>query len=346
MRFDDLYITGVGVHIPGRVAVSDAVVRGDFDEKLARRTDMESIAVSDGESGPEMAAKAARTALRRSGTVPLDIDLILHADVYYQGHDLWAPVSYIQREAVGNRCPAIEVRQLSNGGMAAMELAAGMLTGGMRTSSALLTTGDRFCPPGFDRWQSDPGTVYGDVGTALVLSRHPGFARLRSLCTVSGPELEQMHRGDDPFGAEPFEVRRPVDLDVIKQAFIDKVDVSYIVAQSTAGLSEVLKRALNEAGCELSDIDWFVLPHFGRRRLTQTFLRPWHLDRDATTWSWGRTVGHLGAGDQFASLTHLAESGKAEPGQRCLLAGVGAGFTWSCAVVEILQAPSWTGAAA
>ncbi|CAL9654784.1 ketoacyl-ACP synthase III family protein [Streptomyces sp. enrichment culture] len=341
MRFEDLYITGVGVHIPGRTKVADAVDRGVFDERLARQTDLASVAVSDGVSAPEMAAEAARTALRRSGTVPLDVDLILHADVYYQGHDLWAPVSYIQREAVGNRCPAIEVRQLSNGGMAAMELAAGMLNGGLRTSSALLTTGDRFCEPGFDRWHGDPGTVYGDGGTALVLSRRPGFAQLRSLCTVSEPELEEMHRGDDPFGAEPFEVRQPMDLEATKQAFIDKVGVSYSVARVKASQSEVLKRALNDAGCELSDIDWFVLPHFGRRRLTQTFLRPWGIDASATTWSWGRTVGHLGAGDQFAGLAHLAESGSAKPGQRCLLAGIGAGFTWSCAVVEIRRAPSW-----
>lgn len=341
MRFEDLYITGVGVHIPGRVTVAEAVARGDFDEKLARHTELASIAVSDGVSAPEMAAEAARTALRRSGAVPLDVELVLHADVYYQGHDLWAPVSYIQRAAVGNRCPAIEVRQLSNGGMAAMELAAGMLNGGLRNSSALLTTGDRFCEPGFDRWGGDPGTVYGDAGTALVLSRQPGFAQLRSLCTVSGPELEEMHRGDDPFGAEPFEVRQPMDLEATKQAFINKVGVSYSVARVRAGQSEVLKQALNEAGCELSDIDWFVLPHFGRRRLAQTFLRPWNLDQAATTWSWGRTVGHLGAGDQFAGLAYLAESGSAKPGQRILLAGIGAGFTWSCAVVEMRRAPSW-----
>ncbi|MFJ6615655.1 ketoacyl-ACP synthase III family protein [Streptomyces sp. NPDC091289] len=342
MRYEDLYITGVGVHIPGRVKAADAVERGDFDERLARQTDMASVAVSDGAAAPEMAVEAARTALRRSGTGPLDIDLILHADVHYQGHDCWAPASYIQREAVGNRCPAIEVRQLSNGGMAALELAARALDGnGLPTSSALLTTGDRFCEPGYDRWHSDPGTVFGDAGTSLVLSHRPGFAQLRSLCTVSEPELEKMHRGDDPFGAEPFEVRQPMDAEATKQAFLNEVGTSYSLARVQAGQSEVLKRALHDAGCELSDIDWFVLPHFGRRRITQTFLQPWGIDFPATTWSWGRTVGHLGAGDQIAGLAYLAESGSAKPGQRCLMAGIGAGFTWSCAVVEIRRTPSW-----
>ncbi|MEU3602619.1 ketoacyl-ACP synthase III family protein [Streptomyces sp. NPDC006798] len=339
MRFDDLYIAAAAVHVPGRVTVADAVADGLFDAGLADRADLLSVAVSDGESAPEMAAGAAAAALRRSGIAPREIELILHADVYYQGHDLWAPASYIQRVAVGNRCPAIEIRQLSNGGMAALELAASALTGGARGGSALLTTGDRFCAPGFDRWQSDPGTVYGDAGTALLLSRRPGFARLRSLATVSEPELEAMHRGGDPFGTAPFAVRRPMDLEATKRAFVDEVGISYSVARVGAGEAEALKRALSDAEVGLPDIDWFVLPHFGLRRLSRTYLRSWGIAPEITTWPFARTVGHLGAGDQFAGLAQLVGSGLLRPGQRVLLTGVGAGFTWSSAVVEIEHPP-------
>ncbi|MEZ3183138.1 3-oxoacyl-ACP synthase, partial [Streptomyces pimonensis] len=48
-----------------------------------------------------------------------------------------------------------------------------------------------------------------------------------------------------------------------------------------------------------------------------------------------------GAGDPFAGLDHLVTSGALGPGDTCMLFGVGAGFSWSCAVVEILNAPSW-----
>ncbi|MCQ4044534.1 ketoacyl-ACP synthase III family protein [Streptantibioticus rubrisoli] len=342
MRFDDLYVAGAAAHFPGRFAMADAVTGGLCDARIAERTGVVSVAFSEGESAPEMAVQAARTALDRSGAGPHDIDLILHATVYYQGHDLWAPASYIQREAVGNRCPAVEVRQLSNGGMAAVELAAGYLTAGDGTSSALLTTGDRFCGPGFDRWGSDPGTVYGDAGTALVLSRGGGFARVRSLVTVSEPELEGIHRGDDPFGPAPFSVRRPMDLEVLKRDFIGKVGISYGVARVSAGQSEALKGALAAAEAELSDIAVFVLPQFGLRRLTSAYLRPWGLDPAVTTWPWGRTVGHLGAGDQFAGLAHLVEERRVKPGDLCLMAGVGAGYTWTCCVLEIQDVPSWS----
>ncbi|MFE0427393.1 3-oxoacyl-[acyl-carrier-protein] synthase III C-terminal domain-containing protein, partial [Streptomyces sp. NPDC058953] len=180
--------------------------------------------------------------------------------------------------------------------------------------------------------------MYRAAGPALVRPRRPGFARLRRLATVSEPELEAMHRGHDPFGTAPFAVRRPMDLQATKRAFVDDVGISYSVARVGAGEAEALKRALSDADVELSDVDWFVLPHFGLRRLSRTYLRTWGIAPEVTTWPFGRTVGHLGAGDQFAGLAHLVDSGLARPGRLVLLTGVGAGFTWSSAVVEIEHA--------
>ena len=121
-----------------------------------------------------MAARAARIVMARSGASPSDIRLVLHASIYYQGQELWAPASYVQRAAVGNDCPAFWLGQVSNGGMGAMDLAATHLAATPESSSVLITTGDRFSPPGFDRWNSDPGTVYADGGTALLLTRGAG----------------------------------------------------------------------------------------------------------------------------------------------------------------------------
>lgn len=335
MRYDDLYVAGAALHVERRSPVSDELRDGSCDGLAAERSGITSVAVSAGRSAPELAVEAARVALRRAGARPVDVDLLLHATVQYQGHDLWAPASYVQRYALGNRCPAVEIRQLSNGGMAALELAAGYLAPGSGRRAALLTTGDVFGGPGFDRWRSDPGTVFGDAGTALVLSRGAGFARLISLATVSDPDLEGMHRGADPFGRMPFSVRTPIDLGLLQRAFVDEAGRSYSVARINAGQDEALKRALSEADLTLDDIDWFVLPHFGRKRLRSMFLRRWNITEERTTWAFGSTVGHLGAGDQFAGLAALAGSGPARPGQRCLVFGVGAGFTWSCAVLEL-----------
>lgn len=347
MTFDDLYIAGCAAFLPPEVTAEEAVARGECSAAEAARTGITSVTVAGpGDSGPALAAGAATRALDRAGHHRSDIGLVLHATLYDQGHDLWSSAAYVQSLALpGDHepCPALEVRQVSNGGMAAVELGAAFLRAGTARPAVLLTAGDVFGPPGFDRWHSDPGTVYADGGAALVLSRTGGFARLRSLVTVSEPRLEGMHRGDHPF-ALPEEGPRRVDLDECKRQFLDRVGRQSAIAWVSGGQRRALTRALEEAGVELADIDRFVLPHLGRRRLEATYFRPFGIDPERTTWPWSRGVGHLGGGDQFAGLAHLVETKQVAPGDRVLLVGVGAGFTWSAAVVEVDDVPYWSDA--
>lgn len=339
MRFDDLYIAGTGYWLPPAVRVADAVADGLCDESTATQADIQSVTVSGGDAAPEMAARAAGIAIERASHTGPEIHLILHATAYYQGHDTWCAPSYIQQVAVGNHCPAIEVRQMSNAGMAAVELAASYLAAATERSAALLTAGDRFCLPGFDRWRSDPGTICADGAAAVVLSRRDGFARLCSVVSVSEPGLERLHRGDDPFGPAPFSYRRPVDMEAWKRAFTARYGVAYTVELVTKAHREAVGLALREAGTKLTDIDWFVLPNLGRKRMSASYFAPFGIVPERSTWPWGRTVGHLGGADQFAGLHHLVESGILREGDRLLLMGVGGGFTWTCACAEIVTAP-------
>lgn len=339
MKLTGIYIAGTGRALPPRMTVAEAESRGLTDRRKVWRTRIESVCVSDGLSGPELAVAAARPALRQSGSRPDEVDLLLHASIHYQGHDLWTPASYVQHEVLGNTCPAIEVAQMSNGGLAAMELAAAYLSADRGHRQALVTTGDRFALPGVDRWRSDPGTVLADGGTAMVLSQSDGFARLRSIASVSDPGLERMQRGDAPFGDRPLASGEPVDVEVHRRAVVGELGLDAVLDRFHAGLTGALKRALSDAGVELTDIARFVLPNLGRPRLDEQFLDRHDVAVERTTWEWGRRTGHLGAGDQIAGFGVLADSGELRPGQLCLLASVGAGFTWSCAVVEMLFPP-------
>ncbi|MFF8589427.1 ketoacyl-ACP synthase III family protein [Streptomyces althioticus] len=341
MRLEDVYIRGTSTRLPARLAVADAVAAGKCPPRVAAATGMESVAYSPDESAAEMAAAAARTVLQRAGTGGGDVGLLLHADTYHQGQDLWPVASYIQRETLGNTCQAIEIRQMSNGGLAAVDLAAAYLTAGHGHGDALITTADRFCAPGIDRWNTDPGTPYADGATSLVLSRRGGFARLVSLALHADSDLEPLHRGEDPFTTAPFGHRMPVDFEAAKKSFVGRTGISYAITRAHQGQQTVIKQALAEAGSELAEADWVVLPHFGKRRLTSIYYQPFGIEPARTTWEFSRTVGHLGAGDQFAGLDHLLVSGKAAPGDRCVLVSVGAGYSWGCAVLDILQRPAW-----
>ncbi|WP_181193152.1 ketoacyl-ACP synthase III family protein [Prauserella shujinwangii] len=338
MRFDELYLASTGTWLPPRMELAEAERRGLCERRAVWATGVTSVCVSQSESGPEMAVRAAREALARADAVP-EVRLVLHASTYFQGHDLWPVASFVQRETVGNRCPAFEVRQMSNGGLAALELAAGHLTAGRGHGSALVTTGDRFALPGYDRWRSDPGTVCGDGGTAAVLTTTGGFARIRAVVTIADHGMERIARGDDPFADEPFARRKPIDLSVTRAAYVRDAGLDSVLERIDEGQRDAVRLAVEEAGADLAGMDWIVLPNLGKGRLKAHFFDPLAIDPERTTWSWGSGAGHLGAGDQFAGLDHLAACDALRPGQRVLLAGVGAGFTWSVVVLEILERP-------
>src|SRR5262249_42536628 len=129
LRFDDdIRIAAYGHWLPAAMTATEAVHLGLCEQPIVDQTGMVAVTVAETESAPEMAVKAGRTALTRSGFGPDEVDLLLHSALYYQGHDMWASASYVQRMALGTSCPAIEIRQTSNGGMAALELAANYLT--------------------------------------------------------------------------------------------------------------------------------------------------------------------------------------------------------------------------
>lgn len=333
MHLENVYVTGTGTCLPEPTTLSDAEARGLVERKRVWRTQLESVCLEDTLSAPEMAGRAGRAAVEAARVDPADVALLLHASTWYQGWDLFPAASYVQRVALDNDCPAIGVDQMSNGGLAALELAAGYL-GGAGRDHALVTTGDRFSLPGCDRWRSDPGTVFADGGTAMVLSRRGGPVRVRAVVTVSDPGLERMSRGDDPAGNAPFSVRSPIDLDAHRAVVVAELGMDGLLDRMELGHREAVKQALSDAGLELDDVDRFVLPNLGMARLKAHFLGPLGIDLERTTWDFGRRLGHLGAGDQIAGLDHLLRAGALRSGQTCLLLGVGAGFSWSAAVLQ------------
>lgn len=107
------------------------------------------------------------------------------------------------------------------------------------------------------------------------------------------------------------------------------------------GLRAAVDQATEEAGISLDGVEAVALPFFGRHLLQRQCLDTLKLDFDRTTWEFGRRIGHLGAGDQFAGFDHLVSSGRLGPGDRAVIVGLGGGFTWTIAVVEMLERPRW-----
>ncbi|KQZ19760.1 ketoacyl-ACP synthase III family protein [Streptomyces clavifer] len=342
MRWNGIYVNACAAVLGRGEQTAVAVAEGRYDADEAAADGFLSISVIDDGPAVELAVKAGGLVMARS-TASDDIALVVHSSCNYQGLDHFAPASYVQGRTVGGCAAAVEVKQYSNGGLAAVEIAAAYLANCSDTSSALLTTSDIFALPAFDRYRSDKGVVFGDGGTGLVLSRAGGVARLLSTAVISDGTYGAVYLGNSPFEEQAPDAG-VVDLRSRRADYlVDNGELLLKIVQSlTERQQESVTVALADAGLEAGDIDRWVLTNVGRTLDDVEFREMFGIEEEKTTWEWGRRVGHIGAADQIAGLTHLLETGEVGPGDRVALCGIGMGFTYACAVVEILERPQWS----
>jgi 3-oxoacyl-[acyl-carrier-protein] synthase-3 len=339
MRFDDLHLNGIGCDVGALTPVAVPLAAGEFTPDDAARTGQLSTAVAE-RHGPELAVRAGREALRQARAATGGAvwpSLCLHAGIYHSGVDFWHAASYV-RDQLGIGAGAgltLELGAMSNSLVAGIDVAASVLRGRPDHDAALVTAGDRFGGTGFPHWSTDIGIVYGDAGSAVVLSRRPGIARIRSIASFTDPSLEGLQRGDEPFRAASVAAHRSIDIRRRKRQWLSRRGATEVNVRNGDAVSAVVKSALADAGVDLPEVVKVCAPHYGRRLVETQILRPLGITEEQTMTELGLRVGHLGASDQIVALDHMLRSGDAAEGDHVLLLGIGVGMTWTAVVLEL-----------
>jgi 3-oxoacyl-[acyl-carrier-protein] synthase III len=345
MRWTDIQVTALAASLGRRERTADAVAEGRYTAEENEADGYLAVRVADKGPAVELAVGAANLAIARTRPDTPPFGLVVHSSWAHQGMDNFTPASYVQSRTVQGTAPALEVNQFSNGGLASIEMAAAYLTASPTPISALITTSDRFVLPAYDRYRSDQGMVLGDGGTALILSRGSGVARLLSTSIISDTTFHDLYMGDEAWTEAPGENGWPIDLRARKAQYIGRhgEDIFYdLVRNITSRQQQNIEAALADARLDKADITRWVFPHTGRSLGDWEWRKSMGITEASTTWDWAREVGHLGPGDQIGGLTHLIETSQVHVGDRVAMIGIGAGFTFGCVIVEITAEPDWT----
>ncbi|MCM9082450.1 MULTISPECIES: ketoacyl-ACP synthase III family protein [Streptomyces] len=336
MPVQQIHVAGTGVYLPDRVMTAEEAVRlGRYTEQQRAEHEQISVRVADDMSAPDMAVEAGRRALERSGHEAADIGLLIHVNVFHQGPDGWSPPHYIQRHVLGTDVPALEIRQGCNGMLTAVDMAAAYLRS-KPCEAVLITSADNFSAPLVDRWQAHPGCVLGDGAAAVVLSKRPGVAELLALGQAALPDLEEMRRSGIPLFPPGATVGTVMDFKVPTAHYrTTGASLMEVGTRINDALSGVLKQTLADAALELSDITAVTHMNMAPQRVDERMLAPLGIDGSKSTTGFGRTVGHLGASDQFVGLDHLMSAGRLSSGNHVLMVGVGPGVDLSCAILRM-----------
>ncbi|MFF2555363.1 ketoacyl-ACP synthase III family protein [Nocardia sp. NPDC058058] len=338
MRTQDLFLAGIGSQVPELISTEAAVAAGWYDEAARKASGLLSIAVSATTPAPDLAIAAARTALSASGHSADDIGALLHSYTHHQGPDGWSAAHYILNNTVDRPVPAMEIKQGCLGMLASLESAANRLAANPSHDAVLITTGDNFSTPLVDRWRASKLFVLADAGSAAVVSRRTGFARVHAVGSLSDSSMEILHRaGEDLF---PPGVTRGVGLNFDDRAM--KVREQWATGQAPPirnfGLrvAAIANRTLDEAGVSMDKVAKVCHIGFSRDSLEAMFLLPLEVEEHQEVWDHARTIGHTGAADLFLGLEHVWRTGQVQPGDHVLMIAAATGMEAGAAVVEIL----------
>ncbi|MFF4257605.1 3-oxoacyl-ACP synthase [Streptomyces sp. NPDC001663] len=321
---------------------ADALAAGRVTTDEADAMGYGQLPVSLDLSAPEMAVRAARHALSRAGVPAGDLAAVLHAWTYHQGHDFWSPAHYVAARTGALDAIPTGVQQMCNGAAAALRTAVHQLAARPGDGPVLVTTADRFAPPGFDRWGGDYGVWYGDGATAAVVGTGPlpeGALALHALHTRAAPELESAHRDTGAFHPAPHTRSAAVDVRRTKKAFLAEHGRPRFLDRLRQETTAVLAAALTEAGIGTGGrrLSAVLLPRLGRATAREVYGPAVAEVTDAPLADLGENTGHLGAGDLLSNLAALAaDTGpyRLARGGYAAVLSAGAGFTWSAVVVR------------
>jgi 3-oxoacyl-[acyl-carrier-protein] synthase-3 len=339
MKIHDVHLAGVGTYIPEPTSLGHAVSAGWLTTREAKESGLESVAVEEKISAPDMAIRAAEIAIRRSGFTADDFAALLHSKTFMQGPDGWSAAHYVLLQTLNRPIPAIVVEQGCNGVLTSLEIAAQRLMVEPGKDAILVTTSDNFCTPLVDRWHASSLFMLADSGSSVVVSRRPGFARLLAVRSASDPSQEWRHRGAESFLPPQEPARRLLDF----ESRVEYWQQRWAEGEAPTGgnfidlLTGVVGDTLAEAGLRMDDVSRVAHVGFNRPALEAFYLEPLGIDDRRGTWEYTRRVGHASVSDLIIGLERLWMDAAVGVGDKVMMVGTSPGMEVGCAIVEITQ---------
>jgi len=319
-------LAGTGSHLAGRLVatreVAERAMPGKDPAEIERRIGIATrYWVEPGTTCADTAAAALRMALDRAGLAASALRRLVF--VSSTGGDTLIPATahlVCDRLGLDDTCDAFDVNNSCAGFLTGLDLAArSVATGSGPVGVVVGEIFSRFLPAEKPR----PYLVMGDAAAAAVIvpARDGEREGLLASALWSAADLRREVTMDHPgrTGAPPFL----------------QFDATYedLTASAVHALLKSSRAALDQAELALDDVAWF-LPHQPNGWMLERILAAIGLPADRTIAVVGE-IGSVGAASVPVSLDRLMRSGRVRPGDRILMAAVGAGTGYGALLFQV-----------
>ena len=269
----------------------------------------------------DLAVAAARQALDAAQLQGNDIDLIIVATSTPDFLGGFPSTACVVQNKLGitNGAAAMDVQAVCSGFMYAMAVADSMIKSGAHTN--VLVIGAEVFSRILNFEDRTTCVLFGDGAGAVVMSRSDKPGVLATKLHADGSYAHIL--------CVPGNVNQGI-LDGSAYLYMDGPAVFKLAVSL---LEKVANEALEIAGLQAQDIDWMI-PHQANIRIMQSTAKKMRMGMDKVIVTVDQH-GNTSAASIPLALDCAVRDGRVKPGQKVLLEGVGGGFTWGAAIVEM-----------
>lgn len=331
----DIGIIGIGTYVPETVEyAADLVEASGIPEEVLR----DKMGIRQRHvAGPEdtisaMASKAAQRAIENAGISPEQIGMVISHGSEYKDHVVWNAAGKIQHNVGAVNAFAFETYALCAGAPIALKVARGMMLADPDLEYVLLAAASR------ENDLVDLGNKrarfmfnFGAGAGAMVLKR--GATEnlvLGASAHTDGALSETVMLTTEP---DAIGSGQEINGEVVGRLDVRNADfmAQRLGQESLPTFKRVIREAVEKSGYTLDDVAFLGIVHM-KRSFYREILEAVGLTEAQSVYL--EDYGHVQSVDQALALELGLQQGKIKPGDLCVLAGAGTGYTWSAVAVR------------
>lgn len=314
-------IVGTGSYLPPNAVSNDDLARrvDTSDEWIVSRTGIRQRHIASAEqTSSDLAVEASNAALGAAGVSAADLDLIIVAT---STPDFVFPSTacLVQARLGVKGCPAFDVQAVCSGFVYALALADSLVRAGQARTALII--GSEVFSRILDWSDRSTCVLFGDGAGAIVLRADARPGVLGSVLHADGSQAGILSTPGNVSGGS-----------VIGVPFL-RMDGQAVFKLAVRVLDEVARETVSRCGLTLEDIDWLI-PHQANVRILEATAKRLKIPREKLIVTVDQHANTSAASVPLA-LDVAVRDGRIRAGHRVMLQGVGGGFTWGAALVEM-----------
>jgi 3-oxoacyl-[acyl-carrier-protein] synthase-3 len=289
------------------------------DEWIRTRTGIRQRHIAEeGETSSSLAVAASKAAIASAGIAAKDIDLIILA-TSTPDYIFPSTACLLQAKLGIKGCPAFDLQAVCSGFVYALATADLFIRSGAHRCA--LVVGAEVFSRILD-W-NDRGTcvLFGDGAGAVILKADDKPGIMASALHADGSHAGILSVPGNVCGGN-----------VTGDPFL-RMDGPAVFKFAVRVLDEVARETLAKCDQHVEDIDWLI-PHQANLRILESTAKRLDLPPEKLIVTVD-THGNTSAASVPLALDVAARDGRIKPGHKVMVQGVGGGFTWGAALVQI-----------